>query len=61
MMRHLRISIAVLAARFFASGYVSPGTFKKMETAKNEEIAAVQQEKCSTEKTAVSLTLPSLR
>ncbi len=45
MMKHLRISVAVLAAGFIASGCVSSGTFKKMEAEKNGEIAAVQQEK----------------
>jgi chemotaxis protein MotB len=50
MMRYLRISIAVLAAGFIASGCVSSGTFKKMETTKNEQIATVQQEKAALEK-----------
>jgi chemotaxis protein MotB len=45
MMKHLRISVAVLAAGLIASGCVSSGTFKKMEATKNGEIAAVQQEK----------------
>jgi chemotaxis protein MotB len=49
MMKHLRISVAVLAAGFIASGCVSSGTFKKMEASKNEEIAAVQQEKTALE------------
>ena len=47
MIRHLRISIAVLAAGIIASGCVSSGTFKKMEAGKNEEIAALQKEKAS--------------
>jgi chemotaxis protein MotB len=47
MMRHLRIGFAILAALFIASGCVSSGTFKKMETAKNDEIAAVQKEKAA--------------
>jgi len=55
MMRHLRIGIAVLAAGFIASGCVSSGTFKKMETAKNQEIAAVQQEKAALEQQKVNL------
>jgi chemotaxis protein MotB len=50
MMRHLRIGFAVLAVGFIASGCVSSGTFKKMETAKNDEIAAVQKEKTTLEK-----------
>lgn|SRR5512143_737827 len=50
MMKHLRISVAVLAAGFIASGCVSSGTFKKMEAQKNGEIAAVQQEKAALEK-----------
>lgn len=50
MMKHLRISVAVLAAGFIASGCVSSGTFKKMEETKNGEIAAVQQEKAALEK-----------
>lgn len=45
MMKHLRISVAVLTAGFIASGCVSSGTFKKMEAEKNGQIAAVQQEK----------------
>jgi len=49
MNRHLRISLAVLAAGFIASGCVSSGTFKKMETAKNDEIAALQQQKAALE------------
>jgi len=49
MMKHLRISVAVLAAGFIASGCVSSGTFKKMEASKNGEIAAVQQEKTALE------------
>ena len=50
MKRYLRISLAVLAAGVIASGCVSSGTFKKMETAKNDEIAALQQNKASLEK-----------
>ncbi|HTP05857.1 MAG TPA: hypothetical protein VMM54_11970, partial [Nitrospirota bacterium] len=49
MMKHLRISVAVLAAGFIASGCVSSGSFKKMEASKNQEIAAVQQEKTALE------------
>jgi chemotaxis protein MotB len=50
MRRHLSIGIIVLAAGFIASGCVSSGTFKKMETGKNQEIAALQQNKASLEK-----------
>ncbi len=50
MKRYLRISLAVLAAGVIASGCVSSGTFKKMETAKNDEITALQQNKASLEK-----------
>ena len=50
MMKHLRISVTVLAAGLIASGCVSSGTFKKMEASKNGEIAAVQQEKATLEK-----------
>jgi len=49
MKKHLSISIAVLAAGIIASGCVSSGTFKKMEAGKNEEIAALQQEKSALE------------
>jgi chemotaxis protein MotB len=49
MKKHLSISIAVLAAVIIASGCVSSGKFKKMETGKNEEIAALQQEKTALE------------
>ena len=49
MTRYLRIGIAVFAAGFIASGCVSSGTFKKMETAKNDEIAALQQQKAALE------------
>ncbi len=45
MKKHLSIGIAVLAAGIIASGCVSSGKFKKMEAGKNEEIAALQQEK----------------
>jgi len=55
MMRHLRISIVFLAAGFIASGCVSSGTFKKMETGKNEEIASLQQEKAALEQQKVNL------
>jgi chemotaxis protein MotB len=49
MMKHLHTGIAVLAAGIIASGCVSSGTFKKMEAGKNEEIAALQQQKTTVE------------
>jgi chemotaxis protein MotB len=49
MKRYLRISLAVLAAGVIASGCVSSGTFKKMETAKNDEIATLQKNKTALE------------
>ena len=49
MRRYLRISLAVLAAGVIASGCVSSGTFKKMETAKNDEIATLQKNKTALE------------
>ena len=55
MMRHLRIGVVVLAAAFIASGCVSSGAFKKMEAGKNQEIAALQQEKASLEQKQSSL------
>jgi chemotaxis protein MotB len=55
MMKHLRISVAVLAAGFIVSGCVSSGKFKKMETAKNGEIAAVQQEKAAVQQEKAAL------
>jgi len=49
MVRRLHIGIAILAVTFIASGCVSSGTFKKMETAKNGEIATLQQQKTALE------------
>ncbi len=49
MRKHLHTGIAVLAAGIIASGCVSSGTFKKMEAGKNEEIAALQQQKTTVE------------
>ncbi|MFZ5876453.1 MAG: OmpA family protein [Nitrospirota bacterium] len=49
MFRQLGIGMTVLAAGLLASGCVSSGTFKKMETAKNNEIAALKQEKATLE------------
>ena len=45
MTRHLRFSIVVLVAGLIVSGCVSTGKFKKMEDGKNQEIAALKQEK----------------
>ena len=55
MVRHLRISIAVLAVGFIASGCVSTGTHEKMLTQKNEEIAVLQLQKSSLEQQKSSL------
>jgi chemotaxis protein MotB len=49
MKKHLRFSIAVLAAGIIASGCVSTGTFEKMEADKNGEIATLQQQKTALE------------
>jgi chemotaxis protein MotB len=49
MTRLLRFCIVVLAAVIIASGCVSTGKFKKMEEGKNQEIAALKQEKTSLE------------
>jgi len=45
MTRHLRFSIVVFVAGLIVSGCVSTGKFKKMEEGKNQEIAALKQEK----------------
>jgi chemotaxis protein MotB len=47
MVRRLHIGIAILAMVFVGSGCVSSGTFKKMETAKNDEIATLQKDKAA--------------
>ena len=49
MTRHLRFSIVVLVAGLIVSGCVSTGKFKKMEEGKNQEIAALKQEKTTLE------------
>jgi chemotaxis protein MotB len=49
MFRHLGIGVTVLAAGLIASGCVSSGKFKKMETQKNSEITALKQEKSTLE------------
>jgi chemotaxis protein MotB len=55
MTRHIHIGIVVLAAGIIATGCVSTGTFEKMEKAKNEEIAALKQEKTSLEEQKAAL------
>jgi len=55
MKRHLSIGIAILAVVFVASGCVSSGTFKKMETQKNQEISTLQQNKADLEKQRAAL------
>ncbi|HUJ16546.1 MAG TPA: OmpA family protein [Nitrospirota bacterium] len=45
MARYLRFCMAALAAGLVVSGCVSTGTYEKMETGKNQEIAALQKEK----------------
>jgi chemotaxis protein MotB len=55
MKRHLSIGIAILAVVFVASGCVSSGTFKKMETQKNQEISTLQQNKADLEKQKAAL------
>jgi chemotaxis protein MotB len=50
MMNYIRIGIAVLAAGLIVSGCVSSAKYKKLETDKNQEISALQQEKAAAEK-----------
>jgi chemotaxis protein MotB len=47
MNRQLRFCIIVLTAGLIMSGCVSSGKFKKMEADKNQEIAALQQQKAT--------------
>jgi len=49
MNRNIQFVIAVLATVFITSGCVSTGTFEKMQSAKNEEISALQQQKATLE------------
>lgn len=56
MMKHLRISLAVLAAVFIASGCVSTGTFEKMQADKNGAITDLQNQKSVLETQVKSLT-----
>jgi chemotaxis protein MotB len=50
MMRHLYISIAILAAGVIASSCVSSGTVKKMEADKKEEITVLQNDEAALKK-----------
>jgi chemotaxis protein MotB len=45
MMKHFGMTFAVLLAGIIVSGCVSTGTFKKMETGKNQAITALEKEK----------------
>ena len=54
MKRSLHIGLAVLAVMVIASGCVSTGKFKKMETTKNDEIASLQEQKSGLEKAKAS-------
>lgn len=45
MTRTIHLAIAVLAASFLTSACVSSGKFEQMQAGKNEEIAALQQQK----------------
>ena len=49
MKNYIRMGMAVLAAGMIVSGCVSSGKYTKMEKAKNDEIAALQQEKSTLE------------
>ena len=49
MARYIRFCMVVLAAGVIMSGCVSTGTYEKMETGKNQEIAALQKEKSTLE------------
>lgn len=50
MKAKMSIGIAALAAGFITSGCVSTGDFEKMQAGKDEEIAALRQQKASLEK-----------
>jgi chemotaxis protein MotB len=49
MKNYIRIGLAVLAAGIIVSGCVSSGTYKKLETEKNQEISTLQQKQSSLE------------
>ncbi len=55
MARYLRICMFILAAGLIVSGCVSTGKFKKMEADKNQEIAALKQDKSSLEQQKAGL------
>jgi chemotaxis protein MotB len=55
MNKNLRFCMVVLAAGFIATGCVSTGKYKKMEAMKNEEIAALKQEKTSLDQQKAAL------
>jgi len=49
MARHLRVGISVLLVGLMVGGCVSSGTFAEMESQKNAELAALQQQKVASE------------
>jgi chemotaxis protein MotB len=55
MVRRLHIGIVILALVMIGSGCVSSGTFKKMEAAKNDEIATLQKDKTALEEKKTAL------
>ena len=55
MKRKLCIGITMFLAIFIMSGCVSSGTYKKMEMSKNEEIAALEQQKKAAEQENAAL------
>ncbi|MGA7750088.1 MAG: OmpA family protein [Gallionella sp.] len=55
MIRKIHIGIVVLAAAFITSGCVSTGEFDKMQAGKNDEIAALQQQKAGLEQDNTAL------
>jgi chemotaxis protein MotB len=56
MKRYMYIGIAVLTVGTIASGCVSTGKYEKMDSGKNQEIAALKQEKAALEQEKASLT-----
>jgi len=55
MINTLRISIVIFAAAILVNGCVSSGKYEKMEKAKNDEIATLEQEKSSLEQQKTAL------
>jgi len=55
MKNYILIGVAVLAAGMIASGCVSSGKYKKLEADKNQEIAALQQDKSALEQQKTGL------